>query len=254
MRYGAGSMSEPWAGHSVPNRILREGLRSSASINTLSDGAFRLYVNLLVSADDWGLCEWCFAWVKVHAAALLAWDSAALLTLMCELEQAGLLRPYEIACKRYAAIERWQQRRNASRPKFPLPPWGEEHITGGYIAPRAKTEAKAREPGAITRPAARVNGTTLSLESLPEQWRLFCLSERPELDPGLTFGLFRDHWLANANQRSGKKSDWFAAWRNWVRREKSLPGTTGLAERNRLAAAEAVRRMNEEIANAKERA
>lgn len=68
-------------------------------------------------------------------------------------------------------------------------------------------------------PAIRTNGHQLDLEALPEEWRVFCATERKDLNPDSTFAKFKDHWKANANQRTGKKADWLAAWRNWVRKE-----------------------------------
>lgn len=63
-------------------------------------------------------------------------------------------------------------------------------------------------------------GVQLDVNALPEAWRIFCKEVRPNIDPDETFYRFRDYWTANANQRTGKKSDWFAAWRTWVRKEK----------------------------------
>lgn len=115
--------------------------------------------------------------------------------------------------------------------------------TAGYINPRAHEEierrrdyiARQRERGALGRAAQRVSpkgnstyplppkrnvGRTIDVNALPDHWREFCASERPRLDADSTFFQFRDHWLANANQRGGKKANWDAAWRTWVRREK----------------------------------
>jgi len=47
----------------------------------------------------------------------------------------------------------------------------------------------------------------------------WCRTSRADLNPAATFESFRDYWKANANQRTGKKIDWDAAWRNWVRKE-----------------------------------
>ncbi len=67
-------------------------------------------------------------------------------------------------------------------------------------------------------PASLRRGTRLSLESLPDVWRTFCESERPDLDPERTWAIFQDHWRGKAGQ-AGVKLDWLATWRNWVRRE-----------------------------------
>lgn len=54
--------------------------------------------------------------------------------------------------------------------------------------------------------------------TLPEEWRQFCRSERPDLDPDKVAAKFADHWRA-APGTSGRKVNWFATWRNWVRGE-----------------------------------
>lgn len=63
---------------------------------------------------------------------------------------------------------------------------------------------------------------------LPADWtpsdadQDFCRSERPDLDPSATADRFRDYWIAQPGAK-GRKLDWPATWRNWVRAEK--PGT-----------------------------
>jgi hypothetical protein len=49
-----------------------------------------------------------------------------------------------------------------------------------------------------------------------DEWKEFCVNERPELNPVQTFDKFKDYWIAQAGQK-GVKLDWFATWRNWVR-------------------------------------
>lgn len=137
----------------MPNRILRDGLRSSATINRLSDRAHRLYTHLIVAVDDFGLCEWNTTWVKATAIPLLLWTEEELSTVMDEISSARLVKVYEHEGKNYAAMERWDQRRNAKHPKFPMPPT-EEHIRGGYVPPKARA-AEAR----VLRSPPRVNGS-----------------------------------------------------------------------------------------------
>ena len=61
--------------------------------------------------------------------------------------------------------------------------------------------------------------------TLPKEWGDWALAERDDLDRDAVLNIaneFKDHWLANANQANAKKSDWLAAWRNWVRRQKTF--------------------------------
>jgi hypothetical protein len=57
---------------------------------------------------------------------------------------------------------------------------------------------------------------------LPEEWRLFCQTERPELDPEHVAAKFADFWHGKPG-KSGTKLDWLATWRNWVREERGPP-------------------------------
>jgi hypothetical protein len=57
---------------------------------------------------------------------------------------------------------------------------------------------------------------------LPATWKPsdseieFCKKERPDLDPQTTAACFVDFWIGKPGA-GGKKLDWAATWRNWVR-------------------------------------
>ena len=59
----------------------------------------------------------------------------------------------------------------------------------------------------------------------PPDWLDFLQTERPDLNPQLTYAKFCDYWSAKPG-KSGTKLDWLATWRNWVREEKHPPKTT----------------------------
>ena len=61
-------------------------------------------------------------------------------------------------------------------------------------------------------------GCRLSLTELPDEWKLFCNEERPDLIPETVFEIFKDYW-AGISGAKGVKLDWLATWRNWVRRQ-----------------------------------
>lgn len=60
---------------------------------------------------------------------------------------------------------------------------------------------------------------------LPDDWHptaedtLFCKTERPDLRPSEVAQRFYDYWTAQPGAK-GRKSNWSAVWRNWVRNEK----------------------------------
>jgi hypothetical protein len=57
---------------------------------------------------------------------------------------------------------------------------------------------------------------------IPREWIAWTLGERKawqERDVIRVSLAFRDHWLGNGTA----KADWFATWRNWIRRERDPP-------------------------------
>lgn len=55
---------------------------------------------------------------------------------------------------------------------------------------------------------------------LPADWQAWAEAERPDLDVGVIACRFRDHWVAKPG-KDGRKADWQATWRNWVRNERA---------------------------------
>ena len=65
----------------------------------------------------------------------------------------------------------------------------------------------------------------------------WCQQERPELDAVALVAKFRDYWLGVAGAR-GRKADWPATWRNFVRSEfaRSPPARAAPNRQDRMAA------------------
>ncbi len=92
---------------------------------------------------------------------------------------------------------------------------------------------QAQRAEAATPPEKRASRFALS--QLPEDWAVFCTTERPDLDPQATFARFSDFWRAKAG-KDGRKLDWTATWRNWCRSERAPPRSDAAASINRLMA------------------
>jgi hypothetical protein len=64
---------------------------------------------------------------------------------------------------------------------------------------------------------------------LPADWKpsdsdvSFCRQERPDLLPTQIADQFRDYWIAQPGAK-GRKMDWPATWRNWVRNQRATSG------------------------------
>jgi uncharacterized protein YdaU (DUF1376 family) len=55
---------------------------------------------------------------------------------------------------------------------------------------------------------------------LPQGWGDWALNARPDLDPLKTAERFADYWHSKPG-KDGRKLDWEATWRNWVREERA---------------------------------
>lgn len=84
---------------------------------------------------------------------------------------------------------------------------------------------RVREESKPLKAKSRAEAATAS--RLPADWtpsdvdQRFCATERPDLDCKAVADRFRDHWISKAGA-DGRKRDWSATWRNWVRRENTI--------------------------------
>lgn len=64
-------------------------------------------------------------------------------------------------------------------------------------------------------------GTALPKDwTLPDDWRTWAEKERPDVDVVTVSESFRDFWIAKPG-KDGRKADWLATWRNWVRNQRA---------------------------------
>jgi hypothetical protein len=115
----------------LPSRIVRDGLLDSERVACLHDKTFRLYISLLLTADDFGLVEVGFGQIK-RANAIQEWSREMVAKMLGELTDAGLILPYSAEGKQFAAIARWQTRVNCVRPRHPEPSFGMGHMLRPY--------------------------------------------------------------------------------------------------------------------------
>jgi hypothetical protein len=83
---------------------------------------------------------------------------------------------------------------------------------------RAKATSKAEAKATASRLPADWSASADDIE--------FCKAERPDLAPAQTEQRFRDYWIAQPGVK-GRKADWPATWRNWVRNERPPHGAAG---------------------------
>ena len=108
------------------------------------------------------------------------------------------------------------------------------HASNASAAP-----APAAAPAAAVSKSKSSNG-----QRLPADWQpsshdvLFCEQNRPDLVPEAVAHHFRDYWIAQPDA-TGKKTDWSATWRNWVRKERGSSLSHGTAYQSKQDRAKA---------------
>ena len=90
--------------------------------------------------------------------------------------------------------------------------------------PLASQEQEQEQEQDIGAPSAKSpRGTALRADwKLPDDWKTWAEAERPDLSAEDTADAFRDYWIAKPG-KDGRKADWQATWRNWVRAQRSSP-------------------------------
>ena len=86
----------------------------------------------------------------------------------------------------------------------------------------AGEEKSREEEKTVGAPSAKSpRGTALPKDwELPGDWRTWAEGARPDVDVLTVADSFRDYWVAKPG-KDGRKADWLATWRNWVRNQRS---------------------------------
>jgi hypothetical protein len=109
-------------------------------------------------------------------------------------------------------------------PKRPVFPAKEAQISP-ETGPKTGHGTVRNHQGTIKEPVEKrePQGTRLPADWLPSDADIrFCETERPDLRIDAVAAQFRDYWVAQPGTK-GRKTDWPATWRNWVRRQSAQP-------------------------------
>ena len=109
----------------MPNRILKDSIRTSKSINALNDFQFRLWAYLITYVDDFGRGRAELDILKGFVfprRSLVTEDDIK--TALKVLAGMGLVHLYEVDGDSYLCLRNWEQHQNrrATTSKYPAPP------------------------------------------------------------------------------------------------------------------------------------
>lgn len=220
----------------MPTRIIRDGILTSERVNALSPLAELFYRRLMSVADDYGRYSGNLTLIRSSCYPLKV-DSVkedSIKKHLAECIDAGLIAPYTVDSKPYIVMTDFGQRING-KSKFPDPPTdnpknhGESPVisgnsrlggdVGGGVIEEEQDAPPAAEPA--PKPAEKPkNGTRLPADwTLPPEWAVWARGKRPDLDPAEQAEKFADFWHAKPG-KDGRKLDWQATWRTWIRNER----------------------------------
>lgn len=109
----------------MPNRILKESIRTSRSVNALTDFQFRLWAYLITYVDDYGRgsaeTDIIKGFIFPRRSGVTEANIKAALNGLAEI---GLIHLYEVDGEKYLYLRNWEkhQKPRANTSKFPAPP------------------------------------------------------------------------------------------------------------------------------------
>lgn len=100
-----------------------------------------------------------------------------------------------------------------------------------------ETETEEERERDANKPPRSPRGSRLPADFPTDAEIAFCRQERPDLDAALLAAKFRDYWLGVPGAK-GRKLDWPATWRNFVRSEfsRAPPARASPSRSDRLSA------------------
>ena len=162
---------------------------------------------------------------------LLGLDDGATAAIMLAMEGRGLVEGGSVSAwekrqpKRERVDENSTERSRAFRQKKRQETPEDNDATPSNATQHQETprvEKRREEEKTEEAPSAKSpRGTALPKDwELPGDWRTWAEGARPDVDVLTVADSFRDYWVAKPG-KDGRKADWLATWRNWVRNQRS---------------------------------
>lgn len=180
-----------------------------------------LFVGLWTEADRDGRLEDRPTKLKM---ALFPADSVDVNAGLQALHDKGFILRYSVGESKYIQVLAWGKHQNphVKEAKSTIPAPGEHGASTVQDTAKADTSrADSLIPDSLIprekKEQASPRGSRLATGwTLPADWREWAKAERPDLDVDLEAAKFADYWHSQAGAK-GRKADWQATWRNWVR-------------------------------------
>lgn len=198
----------------MPNRIIKESIRTSRSVNGLTDFQFRLWTYLITYVDDYGRGsadpELLKGFVFPRRKSVTESTIAKGLT---DLAATGLIHLYTVDGDSYLCFPTWteHQRIQNKKSRFPAPETDSSpSVTVGHGESPPESESNPNPNPKEREGAARFTPPTV------EEVRDYCQSRKNGIDPEKFIDFYTSKgWYIGKN----KMKDWKSAVRTWEKSE-----------------------------------
>jgi hypothetical protein len=205
--------------------------RKDPALSACSLAARGLWIELMCIAHEGGTYGVLSINGKPMAPAQIARmvgeSPAAVVKLLAELEDAGVFSRDEQGCIYSRRMVKDEHVRNVRADAGRLggnPNLLKQKVkqTDNLEPPPSSSSSSSSSNNEDTAPSAKSpRGTALPKDwELPGDWRTWAEGARPDVDVLTVADSFRDYWVAKPG-KDGRKADWLATWRNWVRNQRS---------------------------------
>jgi len=145
----------------VPNRIIKESLCESEKISALSDFEFRLWIGLILQADDKGRGDARPAVIKGHVFPFRERVTIKdIQSALGNLAAGGCIDLYDVDGRSYYLFPNWEvhQRIRNVKPKYPEPPCGNLRQSAAICGELRPESESNTNPNTNTKESAHARG------------------------------------------------------------------------------------------------
>ena len=205
--------------------------RKDPALSACSLASRGLWIELMCIAHEGGTYGFLSingkAMAPAQIARMVGESPAAVVKLIAELEDAGVFSRDEQGCIYSRRMVKDEHVRNVRADAGRLggnPNLLKQKVkqTDNREPPPSSSSSSSSSNNEDTAPSAKSpRGTALPKDwELPGDWRTWAEGARPDVDVLTVADSFRDYWVAKPG-KDGRKADWLATWRNWVRNQRS---------------------------------
>ena len=213
----------------MPNRIIKDTIHTSDTVNQMTDFQFRLWVNLITYVDDYGRGDARPAIIKGICFPLRErLSNADISKALRELAGMGCVTLYEVDGKPYLCFPTWESHQNIRNKKsrYPGPEDGNlQAIDINCNQLQSIASNCSRNPiQSESNPNPNTNRGSRFAPPTIDEVKAYCEERKNGIDAQHFVDYYsRQGWMLSNGR---KMKDWKATVRTWESREKKTPTVT----------------------------